>query len=281
MGCVQPLSYPVRVVVADSSPINALLLSEAIGKDRNISVAAFTADPREITPLVLEYQPHVLLLSATLDEKPNRGFEAISELKVNCGGPKVVMLLDSSKPETVVKSFCAGARGVFCRTSPIKSLCKCIQVVQSGQIWANTQELGFLVNALSASNVPHQVDANRFALLSEREQDVVGALAQGLSNREIAHLLSISPHTVKNYMFRIFEKLGVSSRVELLFYVMSRNGTISQKEQFSISEQSVPFKTNIVAIPPNHSTGAPNKRVGQQFVLEPSKLQQVGSGHRN
>lgn len=269
MGCAQPVNYPVRVAVVDGSPMNAYLLSEAIGRDRNLLVVAFTAESRQITSLVLKHLPDVVLLSVTLDEKPDRGFAALAELRLQSSGPKVIMLLDSSKQDSVVKAFRYGARGVFCRNSPIKTLCKCIHVVHSGQIWANTEELGYLVAALAAATETHHVDPKRFSLLSEREHDVVGCLAQGLSNREIAQLLRISPHTVKNYMFRIFEKLGVSSRVELLFYVMSRNAPLAPKENPSTSGQPLrPLKKSVVAIPASLSSGGFNRRAGDPLVLD-------------
>ena len=137
---------------------------------------------------------------------------------------KAIVLMDSSTRENVVEAFRAGARGVFCRNQPVKMLCRCISVVNEGQVWANSLELGFLLEALSA--VPSLRPANNEALclLSDRERAVVGCLAEGLSNREIAARLNISQHTVKNYMFRIFEKLGISSRLELLFLVLSGTG---------------------------------------------------------
>jgi DNA-binding NarL/FixJ family response regulator len=135
---------------------------------------------------------------------------------------KAIVLLDSSKRENVLQAFQAGARGLFCRSQPVKMLCKCISVVSDGQVWANTEELGFLLEALAAAPSLPAGNSERLRTLSERERDVVACLAEGLSNRDIAMRLTISQHTVKNYMFRIFEKLGVSSRLELLFLVLSR-----------------------------------------------------------
>jgi DNA-binding CsgD family transcriptional regulator len=95
--------------------------------------------------------------------------------------------------------------------------------VHQGQIWADNQQMGLVVQAFASSHNPRAVDAQGVNLLSKREMEVVRSVAQGLTNREIAERLGLSQHTVKNYLFRVFDKLGVSSRVELLFMTLSRD----------------------------------------------------------
>src|SRR5439155_12346332 len=101
-------------------------------------------------------------------------------------------------------------------------LCKCIQSVHQGQIWANSEQLKYLVEALSEVTALRIVDAKGFKLLSAREEQVVALVADGLSNRQVATELCLSEHTIKKYLFRIFDKLGVSSRVELTLYAVYR-----------------------------------------------------------
>jgi DNA-binding NarL/FixJ family response regulator len=139
----------------------------------------------------------------------------------------------------VVEAFRAGARGVFCRSESLKSLARCIQCVSEGQIWANSKELRYLLEALGEALPLRVIDARGAALLSRRELEVVRCVAEGLSNREIAQRLGLTEHTVKNYLFRIFDKLGVSKRVEVVLYAYSlgsmaevpepSNGTRSKK----------------------------------------------------
>jgi DNA-binding NarL/FixJ family response regulator len=131
------------------------------------------------------------------------------------------MLLDSSERSQVVEAFRAGARGVFSRSESLKSLAKCILCVNQGQIWANSKELKFLLEALGEALPLRVIDARGTELLSRREQEVVRCVAEGLSNREIAQRLGLTEHTVKNYLFRIFDKLGVSKRVEVVLYAYS------------------------------------------------------------
>jgi len=134
-----------------------------------------------------------------------------------------VVLLDSHDRELVVEAFRAGARGVFSRDGSVEHFRHCVYRVHQGQVWANTRELGFLLEELSASPKITAVNAKGLSLLSKREVDVVRCLAQGLTNREIAEHLKLSQHTVKNYLFRVFDKLGVSNRIELLFMTLGES----------------------------------------------------------
>lgn len=133
------------------------------------------------------------------------------------------MLLDSSKHEMILEAFRAGARGVFCKQESAEILSKCVRRVHEGQIWANSEQMAALVQALASSHHVRAVDARGTNLLSKREMEIVRMVAEGMTNREIAGRLGLSPHTVKNCLFRVFDKLGASSRVELLFMTLSQN----------------------------------------------------------
>lgn len=130
------------------------------------------------------------------------------------------MLLDASERTPVIEAFRCGARGVFCRTEPLKLLAKSIRCVHEGQIWASSAELQFVLEAMAEPVTMSFINASGESLLSARELDVVRCVAEGLSNREIAQRLTLREHTVKNYLFRIFDKLGVSSRVEVVLYAL-------------------------------------------------------------
>jgi DNA-binding NarL/FixJ family response regulator len=94
--------------------------------------------------------------------------------------------------------------------------------VHEGQIWAGTIAVKYLINALERVAPMRVMDARGEELLTNREHQVVSLVADGLNNREISEQLHLSEHTVKNHLFHIFEKLGISSRVELVLYVLSQ-----------------------------------------------------------
>jgi DNA-binding NarL/FixJ family response regulator len=93
--------------------------------------------------------------------------------------------------------------------------------VRAGQVWASSQELQWILKSLAAREPVHVVNALGVPLLTERESQIVQLVVEGVPNKEIASKLAVSAHTVKNHLFRIYEKLGVSSRSELILYALS------------------------------------------------------------
>ena len=219
------VSAVIRVLAADSTRMNSQLLATALERDRRFQVLDSPADGQEILARVLRESPAVVVISAEVDGNPRKGFELVREIHAVRPEINVVMLLDSCDRDPVLEAFRAGACGVFSRNDSLKSLAKCIYSVSQGQVWANSRELRYLLNGLGEALPLRVVDARGRELLSRREQDVVRAVAEGLSNREIAQRLGLTEHTVKNYLFRIFDKLGVSKRVEVALYAYSLGGT--------------------------------------------------------
>jgi len=223
-------SEVIRVLAADSTRMNSQLLASALERDKRFQVLEPVSDSRGIVGAVLKDKPGVVVISAELDDDPRKGFEIARELYTMRVETRVVMLLDVSERTQVVEAFRAGARGVFSRSESLKSLAKCIHCVNSGQVWANSKELRFLLDALGEALPMRVIDARGAALLSRREQEVVRCVAEGLSNREIAQRLGLTEHTVKNYLFRIFDKLGVSKRVEVVLYAYSLGNSVASDE---------------------------------------------------
>jgi DNA-binding NarL/FixJ family response regulator len=159
---------------------------------------------------------------ATLEDDATAGLQALRELRLTRSSTRVVMLLDCSEPTRVIEAFSNGARGVFCTSQGFEVLCKCIRSVHAGQVWADSSQLHWVVQALGEREPVRMVSATGTPLLTKREEQIVRMVAEGLPNSEICASLGVSTHTVKNHLFRIYEKLGVSNRVELVLYALSR-----------------------------------------------------------
>jgi two-component system, NarL family, nitrate/nitrite response regulator NarL len=213
------------VLVADDTQIHTQLLADALRRDRHLEVINSPVRSRDLMEAVKLHRVEVVVLSSNLDEEPLRGFEILRQLRASDPGIQAVILLDSSKREAVLQAFRAGAKGIFNLDDSVETLSKCIRSVHQGQIWANSQQMSFAVEALASSPVVRAVDSSGLSLLSKREMDVVRGLAEGLTNREIAERLKLSQHTIKNYLFRVYDKLGVSNRLELLFMTLTQAGT--------------------------------------------------------
>ncbi|SRR5579871_164440 len=230
----------IRVLAADSSRMNSQLLANALVRDKRFSLLESEPSAAAILATTGLERPDVVLLSARLEENDSLGFNVARQLSAAHRQASIIMLLDAPERQPVVESFRSGARGIFCRTESLKSLAKCIRCVHEGQVWAGTCELSYLVDELSRAMSTRLVGANGVAL-SKREQEVVRSVADGLSNREIASRLSLTEHTVKNYLFRIFDKLGVSSRVEVVLYAYNMGPGAARQ----------PVRTdNVVTLPP-------------------------------
>jgi DNA-binding NarL/FixJ family response regulator len=201
--------------------MNSQLLASALERDKRFQVMEPVLNGQALIAAVLRDRPQVVVISAEMDGDPRKGFEIARELHNTCPDARVVLLLDTADRPQIVEAFRAGVRGVFSRSESLKSLAKCIHCVSEGQIWASSRELTYLLDALGEALPMRVMDARGTTLLSRREQEVVRCVAEGLSNREIAQRLGLTEHTVKNYLFRIFDKLGVSKRVEVVLYAYS------------------------------------------------------------
>src|SRR5713226_7555781 len=214
----------IRVLVADDTRIHTQLLADALRRDPRLEVISSPSHSRDLIAAANRHKVDIVVISSNLDEEPLRGFDVLRELRASRPELRAIMLLDSSKREAILQAFRAGARGIFSRYESVETLSKCVRSVYQGQIWADSQQMSVAVEALASAPTVRAVGANGLNLLSKRELEVVRSLAEGLTNREIAERLGLSQHTIKNYLFRVFDKLGVSNRLELLFMTLTRSG---------------------------------------------------------
>jgi DNA-binding NarL/FixJ family response regulator len=207
----------VRVVICDNSTMDCELLAEGLRLE-GFDVAGCAASLQGFMHHLGKGIVDVALIGVQLQDGRMSGFKALREAKAHDSGVRAVMLLHEREPEHVLAAFRGGARGVFFRAESFALLCKCIRTVHDGQVWASNFEIDLILQALAAATPLRAVDARGVALLTKREEEVVQLVARGLTNREIAFEMHLSEHTIKNYLFRIFDKLGVSSRIELALY---------------------------------------------------------------
>ncbi len=234
----EPQTLCIRVHVCDDTRVHTELLADALKRDGCLQVTTSPPGADRLATHINVGDIDVLLLSCNLDEQAGRGFEVLRGLRAMHADLKAVMLLDSSQGDIILEAFRAGARGIFSKNDSVASLSKCIHKVHEGQVWANSEQVATLLQALASSHNIRAVDARGLDLLSKREMEIVRGVAHGLSNREIAARLHLSQHTVKNCLFRIYDKLGVSSRVELLFMTLSQERHAQSALQHFMNERA-------------------------------------------
>jgi DNA-binding NarL/FixJ family response regulator len=197
------------------------LLADALKHDQGLQIVAVAPNSQEFRKIANRTSPEIVVLSIHLDDDSKGGIAALREFRESHPQIPAVIMLESPKREIVLDAFRAGAQGIFCEHESLDSLRKCVRVVFEGQVWATSGEVKLALQALSSVRRPQPVNAGGLNLLTRRERQVVDLLAEGLTNREIGERLGLSRHTIKNYLLKIFDKLGVSNRVELLFLTLT------------------------------------------------------------
>ncbi len=224
-------SERISVVVADSTAMGCELISDAIRRHNQFRVIGRGVSSSEIVSLILKQRPDVALINVHLQDGAFAGLLALRELRTLQTRSRTVLVLDNDERDLVVEAFLNHARGVFCRVGSTGDLRKCIQSVHKGEIWVNNVQMEYIVEALMQTPGRSPVNSKSATVLSKREEEIARLVATGLSNRDVSDKLRLSPHTVKNCLSRIFEKLGISTRTELVLHFLSQRRpceTVSQ-----------------------------------------------------
>lgn len=213
----------------------------------------------------------VALLVSGANQQSDETFSVARKLRAASKRLQVILVREDASRELVVGAFRAGVRGIFSRTLSLKHLRRCIVAVNSGQVWASNKELTYVVDALIDSPSMRLFDARGIELLSRREADVVRCVSEGMTNRQIADRLNLSENTVKNYLFRIFDKLGISSRVELTLYAVSNLAQqASNHPNILINGHLEEFKSNPGALEQFVTSFTEMHRNGKNICKDPA-----------
>ncbi len=206
----------IRVVIADDHAIFREGLRKLLEGAGDISVVGEAADGNEALHLLDQLKPDVLLLDLRMPVKDGLG--VLEEMNGNAPHVRVILVTEGENEHDVVRAMRLGARGVVWKQSASALLLKSIRKVNAGEIWLDNHMTAEVIDAFKKTS-----DAGvrrEKPLLSPREREIVQLVAQGFRNREIAEKLFISEQTVKNHLHNIFDKLGVSDRLELALYAI-------------------------------------------------------------
>jgi DNA-binding NarL/FixJ family response regulator len=241
-------SGTVKVFIADGSQLSCQLIAAAVRRGRyRTKVVGYATDAVGIREGLEKNEADVAVIGARLEEEALAGFDITRDISASRSKPRVIIILDSNKPAMVVEAFRAGASGIFSRDQSSDLLCKCIHAVHKGQIWASSRELHFVIDALGPALVAKSISLRGTGLLTKREEGVVHLVAEGMTNRDISQELKLSEHTVRNYLFRIFNKVGTSNRLELALYAIDRREGLEQQNTPAAMQNSTEGRNQAVS----------------------------------
>ena len=193
---------------------------ELVQPEPDLEIVAEASFTGEVLPMVIQYQPDVLLLSLKIGGSD--GFVVLDHLYNAKVQAKIIAIAAAENQDDYVRAVRLGSRGIILKTAPPELLLKSVRKVQEGELWLDRVTTALVLRQF-AQELPAPRSREREVKstpLSPREREIVGLVTQGYKNKELAEKLSISEQTVKNHMHNIFDKLGVSDRLELALYAI-------------------------------------------------------------
>jgi two-component system, NarL family, nitrate/nitrite response regulator NarL len=206
----------IRILVADDHAIFRDGLRKLLEGADDVQIVGEASNGVECTKMLTKLKPDILLLDLRMPEKDGLG--VLEEVNFDTLPTRVIVLTAAEDDRDVVRAMRLGARGVVLKQSASDLLLKSIRKVHEGEIWLDNRMTAEVIDAFKKSSEAGQ--RREKPLLSDREKEIVQLVAQGFRNREIGEKLFISEQTVKNHLHNIFDKLGVSDRLELALYAI-------------------------------------------------------------
>jgi DNA-binding NarL/FixJ family response regulator len=218
----------IRIVVADDHPIFRDGLCRLLSLEEDFEIVAQANDGREVLEILQQTEPDILLLDLKM---PNLdGLMTLQRLQSTRVRTRIIVLTASEDKQEFVQAVRFGTSGIVLKQTATDLLIKSIRKVHEGEIWLDSNTTAAVMRQFAAGDDPTQPSATAAAQgrerdrtpLSQREREIVGLVAQGFKNKEMAEKLFISEQTVKNHLHNIFDKLGVSDRLELALYAIHK-----------------------------------------------------------
>jgi two-component system nitrate/nitrite response regulator NarL len=206
----------IRLLLADDHAIFRAGLRKLLESTDDLRIIGEASNGTECIEMLTAFRPDILLLDLRMPVKD--GLAVLQEVNFDSLPTRVIILTAGQDDHGVVRAMRLGASGVVLKESVSDELLKSIRKVHAGEIWLDNRMTAEIIAAFKKSSELGQ--RRDKPLLSNREEEVVQLVAQGFRNREIGQKLFISEQTVKNHLHNIFDKLGVSDRLELALYVV-------------------------------------------------------------
>jgi DNA-binding NarL/FixJ family response regulator len=204
----------IRLIVADTQAIFRVGVRKVLALEDDIRVVGQAENLGQTLAAVAKMPADILLFESRITPNPA---EAVSEIIKKASNIKIVVVTGDMDEPTTVDYFRRGVRGIINRAINPDLLVRCLRKVQEGEMWLDNQGVSWVIDAYrsQASTLMSPRPKNR---LTDKEMLIVSCVAQGMKNKDIAHEIGTTEQVVKNYLRRVYDKLGVSDRLELALY---------------------------------------------------------------
>jgi len=212
---------PVRIVIADDHPIFREGLIKLLETKPDLLVVGAAADGEDAMKLVAELEPDMLLLDLAMPRMA--GLVALRELRDGPTRTRIILVTAAVDRTEIITALQLGAQGVVLKESASELLFKSIRAVMAGDYWVGRKRVADLATTLRDLTASHPRPSRKQFGLTPRELEIIGVILGGYSNSDIAAKVEISEKTVKHHLTNIFDKLGVSNRLELALFALHHN----------------------------------------------------------
>ena len=213
------MDRPIRIVLADDHPVVRIGVRNMLTEDEGFEVLGEATDGDEAITQTLELEPDILLLDLQMPRMP--GLEAMRAIVNGTSTAKILMLTSTITTQQIIEALQIGARGIVLKDALADHLQTAIRTVFGGDYWIGGKRVVNLVSALHELMQKAAVPERKTYGLTPRELEVVGSIVEGCSNRDIAKQFNLSEETVKRHLSNIFDKTGVSTRLELALFAIA------------------------------------------------------------
>ncbi len=215
----QPRSTPVRVTIADDHPVVRIGVRNVLAAHGHFSVVSEAENGTQAFAQVVQLQPDILLLDVQMPKTVR--FNTIRQLATEAPQTRVVLLTGSIQAEELAEAFSAGARGIVLKSALTEQIAAALLAVMDGYYWAQGHRIEHLAGVLAELRMQVRHESTERFNLTKRELEVVGLIVKGFSNRDIAKQFNLSEETVKRHLSNTFEKLKISTRLELAIFAIA------------------------------------------------------------
>jgi DNA-binding NarL/FixJ family response regulator len=206
----------IRVIVADSEPIFRVGVRKIVAVEDDIRIVAQVESAANALTAVGRYDADVILFETGLSDSPR---ETISGMIGVDPELKIILVTIEPTEEDTVEYLRRGVRGIVTRSIGPDLLVRCIRKVHAGETWLDNRGVNWVIQAYRAQAAQLTSPRDRVRL-TPKELQIIAGVTQGLRNKDIAQDVSTTEQVVKNYLRKIYDKLGVSDRLELALYCM-------------------------------------------------------------